>query len=66
MLLAKKFHRSAKLKELSESSKSLAENGVGPSSVTLEKKETDFLDWVCNCTDQDDSVIWVLKELGNE
>jgi len=49
-LLAKKFHGSVKLSELSKPSESLAANGDGPSSITLEGKETDFLDWVHNCT----------------
>jgi len=66
VLSPKRFHGTAELKESSEPSKSLAANGVGPSSITLEGKETDFLDWVCNCTDQDDLVIPVLKELGTK
>ena len=60
MLPAEKFHR------LSELSKYLAANGDSPSSVTLEGEETDFLDQACNCTDLDDSVVWVLKELGTK
>ena len=66
MLSPKKFHGSAKLSESSEPRESLAENGVSPSSITLEGKETDFMDWVCNCTDRDDSVIQAQKELGTE
>jgi len=66
MLLPEQFYPLAKLSKSSKSSKSLAANRVSPSSITLQGKETDFLDWVHNCTDQDDSVIWLLKELGTE
>jgi len=61
MLSPKKFHRSAKPNELSELSESLAANGVSPSSITLEGEEANFLDWVHNCTDKDDSVIQALN-----
>jgi len=54
------------LNKSSELSESLAANGVSPSSIMLEGKETNFLDWVCNCIDQDNSVIWALKELGTK
>ena len=57
VLSPNKFHGSTELNEFSELSESLAANGVGPLRITLEGKETDFLDWVCNCTDWDDSVI---------
>jgi len=66
MPLPEKFHGSAKPNESSELSKSLAANRVSPSSITMEGKETAFLYWVCNCTDQYDLVIQVLKELGIE
>jgi len=57
MLLLEKFHGSAELSKSSELRESLAANEVGPSGITLEGKETDFLDQVHNCTDQDDSVV---------
>ena len=56
----------AKPNESSKLSKSLAANGVSPSSITLEGDETDFLDQVCSCTDQDNLVVQALKELGTE
>ena len=58
-------NKSSKLKKSFKPSEFLTVNGVSPSSLTLEGKETDFLDWVCNCT-CDTSVIQVLKELGTE
>jgi len=51
MLSAENFHRLAKPSKLAEPCESLAANGNGPFGVTLEGKETDFLDWVHNCTD---------------
>jgi len=57
MLSPEKFYgsaepnKSSELNESSKLSKALAANGVSPSSITLEGKETDFLDQVHNCTD---------------
>jgi len=66
MLSAKNLHRLAEPSKFSKPSKSLAANRDGPSGITLEGEETDFLDQVYNCTNQDDSVVWALKELGTE
>jgi len=46
-----------------ELSKYMAANRDGPLGITLEGKETDFLDWVHNCTNWYDWVIQALKEL---
>src|SRR5882724_3259841 len=60
MLLPERFHESSELREY------LAANRVCPSSITLEGKETDFMNWVHNCTNWDDLIVQVLKELGTE
>src|SRR5882724_3046456 len=68
MLPAEKFDESSKLNKVisAELSKSLAATGDDPSHVMLKGKETNFLKWVCDCADRDDSVVRALKELGTE
>ena len=52
--------------KLSEPNKSVAMTGDDPTRVTLEGKEGEFLERVCDCADQDNSVVRALKELGTE
>ena len=40
------------------------ETDTGPSCVHIETKGSDIMDWVCGCTDRDESVVHTLKELG--
>ena len=51
MLSTDKFNKS------SEPSESLVENSDNPAHVLLEGEEANILECVCNCTDQDDSVV---------
>jgi len=44
MLSAEGFHRLAQQRESAKPSKSLAANGDGPLGITVEGKETDFLE----------------------
>jgi len=47
-----------------EPNKSIVVNGDGPSQVTIKGEGSSFLERVCNCADQEDSVIRALKELN--
>ena len=54
-------------KPLNMSNKHLAteETDTEPSHVHIETEGSDIMDHVCGCTDQDESVVCALKELGS-
>src|SRR5882724_9480787 len=68
MLPAERFDELSELNKvvLAELSESLAATGDDPSHVTLKCEETNFLECICNCANQDNSVVRALKELGTE
>ena len=63
MPLAEQF----KIEPLDTSTKHLAtkETDTEPSHVHIETEGSDIMDWVCGCTDQDESVMRTLKELSS-
>ena len=59
MLPAEIFEESSEPNKVvsAKASKSLAVTGDDPSHVTLKGKEANFLEHVCDCANQDDSVV---------